>query len=80
MQLDLTPEERDDVIHGLQMRICVIETGTHTLRANDAVACGQPKLVRALSDEQKQLVVRLEELVKKVTQSGSLNPSPWRSW
>jgi hypothetical protein len=36
------------------------------LRANDAVNMGQPKLVKALSDEQRELVARLEGLVDRL--------------
>jgi hypothetical protein len=72
MKLELSQQEQEDVIVGLQMRICVIETGNPSLRANDAIESGQPKLVRALSDEQKATVGRFEELVVKVRGNGNL--------
>jgi hypothetical protein len=66
MQLSINPQEREDLVRGLQMRICMIETGDAVLRANDAINMGQPKLVKALSGEQRELVARLEGLVDRL--------------
>jgi hypothetical protein len=66
MQLTINPQEREDLVRGLQMRICIIETGDAVLRANDAINMGQHKRVKALSDEQRALVVRLEGLVDRL--------------
>ena len=66
MKLDMTEQERDDLVRGLQIRIAVIETGDPVLRANDAINMGQHKKVRALSDEQRALVARHEALVAKL--------------
>lgn len=66
MHLEMTQQEREDLVYGLQMRICNIETGTTTLRANDAINSGQHKLVRALSESQRALIARHEALVKKL--------------
>ncbi len=66
MQVSITQSEQDDLVRGLQMRICVIETGSPILRAQDAVASGQPQLVRALSTEQMAVVLRHEALINKL--------------
>lgn len=69
MKLDMTQQEREDIIFGLQMRIALVETGDPTLRASDAIAMGEHKKVRALSDAQRALIARHEELVKKLLQA-----------
>lgn len=66
MKLDITPEERDDLVRGLQIRLNIIETGDPALRANDAINMGKPKLVKALSADQRALVARTEALVTKL--------------
>ncbi|MBK3780144.1 hypothetical protein G3A43_07725 [Paraburkholderia aspalathi] len=66
MKLDMTPQERDDLVRGLQIRINIIETGDPVLRANDAINMGKPKLVKALSADQRALVARTEALVTKL--------------
>jgi hypothetical protein len=66
MKLHMTPQERDDLTLALQIRICVIETGDPALLANDAINMGKPKLVKALSGEQRALVARTETLVTKL--------------
>lgn len=52
----------DDVVVSINCRIGIIETGQPLLTANDAIASGKHKLVKALSDEQKALVARLVAL------------------
>jgi hypothetical protein len=69
MKLDMTQQEREDLVFGLQMRIAVVETGDPTLRANDAIAMGEHKKVRALSESQRALIARHEGLVKKLLQA-----------
>ncbi|MEX3983738.1 hypothetical protein AB4Y45_32670 [Paraburkholderia sp. EG287A] len=66
MKLEMTTQERDDIVLGLQIRMAVIETGDPVLRANDAINMGQHKKVRALSDDQRALVARYEALVAKL--------------
>lgn len=66
MQLNFSLQEQEDLVRGLQMRICVIETGDPVLRANDAVQMGRHRLVRALTSEQRALVARLESLVQRL--------------
>ncbi|MBC8740403.1 hypothetical protein F6X40_27480 [Paraburkholderia sp. UCT31] len=68
MQLQMSQQEREDLIIGLQMRIAVIETGDPVLRANDAINSGKHKMVKALSQEQRTLIARHETLVTKLLQ------------
>lgn len=67
MKLDISEQEREDLIRGLQMRVCLIETGDPVLRADDARDMGKPKLVRTLSVDQQATVARLEALVGRLT-------------
>lgn len=66
MKVDITPQEKEDLVRGLLIRICLIETGDPVMRANDAINSGQHKLVRALSDDQRALIARHEALVMKL--------------
>jgi len=66
MKLDISAQEREFLVRGLQIRICVIETGDPVLRANDAIAMGQPKMVKALSADQRALIAEHEALVAKL--------------
>lgn len=66
MKLEMTQQEREDLVLGLQIRLAVIETGDPVLRANDAINMGKHKLVKALSPEQRALVARHEALVTKL--------------
>ncbi|KWU26428.1 hypothetical protein AS149_25920 [Burkholderia cenocepacia] len=66
LNVDMSPQERDEIILALQMRIAYIETGDPALRANDAIGMGKPQMVRALSDAQRALIARTEALVKRL--------------
>ncbi len=66
MNITIDQQEREDLIHGLQIRIYVIETGTTNMRTNDAINCGQPKLIKPLSDSQRELIARHEALIQKL--------------
>lgn len=66
MQLDITQQDREDLAYALGMRICSVETGTTTMRANDAINSGQSKLVRPLSESQRALISRHEALIKRI--------------
>lgn len=66
MKMDITTQEKEDLVRGLLIRICIIETGDPVMRANDAINCGEHKKVRALSDDQRALIARHEALVKKL--------------
>lgn len=46
------------------MRICVIETGTPSLRAAD-IQAGRSGRIRVLDADQRRFVVRLENLIEK---------------
>lgn len=60
IELTLNRDELQELIDGLNMRICVIETGTYNLRAVDLhrMQSSLPK-PRALKDDQIQLIARL---------------------
>lgn len=66
MKLDISQEEREALVTGLQMRICYIETGDPCLRAQDALNMGKPNLVKPLNDDQKVIVLGHAALIKKV--------------
>lgn len=66
MKLDITREEKYDLVRGLQIRICLIETGDPVMRASDAANCGEHKKIKALSDDQRELVCRHEALVTRL--------------
>ena len=67
MKLDISEQEREDLIRGLQMRMCLIETGDPVLRAADALNMGNPKLVRVIGSDQQATVARLEALVARLS-------------
>lgn len=66
MQFDMTQQEREDLVRGLQIRMAYIETGDPVLRANDAINMGKPQMVKALSPDQRALLTRHEALVDKL--------------
>jgi len=66
MQFDMTQQEREDLVRGLQIRMAYIETGDPVLRANDAINMGKPQMVKALSADQRALLTRHEALVDKL--------------
>lgn len=66
MMVTISEQDRADLVQALQMRLCVIETGNHILRANDAIQCGKPQLVKALDQSQRQLIARHEALIQRL--------------
>lgn len=59
---NLTEADRDLIETALSMRAGYMETGCVTLRHNDAVNQGRHKEIRALSDHQRAMIVRMDEL------------------
>ncbi len=57
-------DDKHLVFHSLGMWINHLETGDVVMSSVDAVNCGQPGKVKALSDDQKRLVLRLRDLQK----------------
>ena len=66
MSNTFTKQELDFITLGLNMRICVIETGNHNMRADDAIRAGMADQVRPLDAHQRKTIVEHEELVAKI--------------
>lgn len=62
----LTPEEKELIVFGLQMRKNYITTGSALLSALDAKNMGKEKRIKSLSNDQYELIVKLNNLIKKV--------------
>lgn len=62
VQVPLSRDQIDVIVAGLQMQICMIETGSPVLRAMDAQAAGKP--FTAMTADQMRLVLDLEALVE----------------
>lgn len=58
----LTDQAIQDLGLALGVRIAFIETGTASLRASDLRAQGRSKEIRVLTEEQKEVVTRMEGL------------------
>lgn len=70
-KLELADVQIEDVVTSLEMRMAYIETGTVTLRANDAINQNQHKMVRALADSQKEAIARMDQLRTRLLQENS---------
>ena len=66
MRLEITNDERDDVIRGLNALKCFMETGTATMTRNDAIARGKSNIIRPLSSDQQRTIDRMEGLVARL--------------
>jgi hypothetical protein len=68
MGINLTYEEKERVVHALQMWKNVIETGTHLLSARDVERMGPYAKVKvhALDSYQMKLILNLDEIIEKV--------------
>jgi len=64
-----TPEEKELIVFGLHMRKNHIETGNASFSAVDAKKMGKEKLIKPLGDDQYELIVKLNRLIKKISQS-----------
>ena len=67
MICELSDEEIDLLISGLQMRACFIETGNPILRQVDAQNMGQS--IRALEKSQVQLISKIDTLIGELMSS-----------
>lgn len=56
-----------ELYHCISVRLGFIETGSW-MRASDVIRTGQHSKIRALSTEQKQLVLDLEHLMQELIQ------------
>lgn len=63
---NLSADDRELIETALSMRAAYIETGCATLRMNDAVQQGRHKEIRALSDHQRAMIVRMDELRRRL--------------
>jgi len=75
--MELTREERNLIIYGLQMRSNIIQTGDPNVSAQDVKRMGsqknllgRPKLggpeIKALDTDQMKLCIQIDELIKKI--------------
>ena len=64
--MELTEEEKDLIESGLYMRRHFIETGDPLLSAQDAKNMGKEKLINALTTNQHLLIVKIDNLIKKI--------------
>lgn len=53
----------EELYYCISCRLGFIETGHPSLRIEDAIKSGQHKLIKPLSTEQKELVLKLEKLM-----------------
>ncbi len=67
----LTPEQRELIAYCCEMRICVIETGSPTLRAADVERQGKScqYKIKALDANQRRLIDELEGIAELMKQS-----------
>lgn len=64
--MKFSPEEKEQLIWGLRMRIHLIETGDVHLSAQDAKNMKRDSIIKPLSADQRQLITDLENLIKKI--------------
>jgi hypothetical protein len=62
----LTAEEKEMIYIGLNLRKNRIETGDSLLSAVDAKNMGQEKLIKVLNSDQMHLILKIEDLIKKI--------------
>lgn len=65
-RLTLNDFNVDDIVTSINMRIAFMETGDIALRANDAIKQGRSNLVKPLTDAQRNIIVRMENMVKRI--------------
>jgi len=64
--LELSEEEKELIVFGLQMRRNHIETGNALLSAQDAKRMEKEKMIKPLGTDQYRLIVKLEDLITKI--------------
>lgn len=65
-EITLSDTQVEEIVTALKMRMSYIETGTVTLRANDAIGRGDHKKVRALDADQRKLISEIELLITEL--------------
>jgi len=68
MDVSISAEEIDHVLSSLKMKINFIQTGRSSLTPQQAQSQGKSHLIKPLSDEEMELVLRLKNLVKRISQ------------
>lgn len=63
--MNLTPQETEALVIGLQMRMAIIETGEPYLRICD-IKQGHKGKIKALSTDQMRLIIFMEDLIVKL--------------
>lgn len=66
MDTSLSVEELKDILISLNMRINYIQTGNVVLSADDAVNSGKKHLVKALSEDQMRLILRMKDTFREI--------------
>lgn len=63
---ELSQQDKMDLYIAISGRLGIIETGQHGVRVQDAINIAEPHRIKALSHEQKALVLRMETLMHKL--------------
>jgi hypothetical protein len=69
MLIDLTDEEKELIVSGLEMRRNFIETGSPTLSARDCKNMGKEKQINPLVHERYESIIQIDHLIDKVIKS-----------
>ncbi len=64
--VELSAEEKELIVFGLQMRKNYIQTGDALMSAVDAKNLKQEKKIKILGDDQIELIHKLNLLIKKI--------------
>jgi hypothetical protein len=64
--MELSIEEKELVVRGLNMQKNYIETHDIILSARDAMNMGKKDIIRPISSEQYRRIIALEDLIKKI--------------
>ncbi len=67
--VELSAEEKELIVFGLQMRKNYIQTGDALMSAVDAKNLKQEKKIKILGDDQIELINKLNLLIKKIENS-----------
>lgn len=67
--VELSAEEKELIVFGLQMRKNYIQTGDAFMSAVDAKNLKQEKKIKILGDDQIELIHKLNLLIKKIENS-----------
>ena len=67
-ELKLTDDERSTLLDALNLRQCLLETGSITHTAKEAVAAGLSHMVLPLSPSQRSLLDSMSTLAARLSQ------------